>query len=282
LNEPTAHKVCERTLRPRRGLVAVNFPELWNYRELFLFLAWRDILVRYKQTYLGVAWAVLQPLLMAATVTVVFGRFAHLSSQDAPYSVMTLAALMPWLLFANTTNAGSASLVGSAGMISKVYFPRLIIPASAVLGGLVDFLVWTVLLLGMMGYCKVQFTARLLLLPVFLAAALLTALAASLWLGALHVKYRDVKYLTPYLLQIGAFLSPVYYSPTGLVPARWLSCYSLNPMAGAIAGFRWCALGPAFEPRWPEFWGGLGITCVLLVSGAYFFRSTEKSFADVI
>ena len=281
MNEPTAYKVCERTLRPRRGLVAVNFPELWRYRELFLFLAWRDILVRYKQTYLGVAWAVLQPLLMVATVTAVFGRVPQFSSGGAPYSVMTLAALMPWLLFANTTNAGSSSLVASAGMISKVYFPRLIIPASAVLGGLVDFLVWTVLLLALMLYCKVEFTARLLLLPVFLAAALLAALAVSLWLSALHVKYRDVKYLTPWLVQIGAFLSPVYY-PLGLVPERWLSWYSLNPMAGAIAGFRWCALGPEFEPRWPEFWGGLGITGVLLVSGAYFFRSTEKSFADVI
>jgi lipopolysaccharide transport system permease protein len=261
--------------------VAVNFPELWRYRELFLFLAWRDILVRYKQTYLGAAWAALQPLLMVAAVTAVFARVPQFSSEGAPYPVTTLAALMPWLLFANTTNSGSASLVASAGMISKVYFPRLIIPAGAVLAGLVDFLVWTVLLLVLMLICKVRFTARLLLLPVFLATALLAALAAALWLSALNVKYRDVKYLTPWLLQVGAFLSPVYY-PLSLVPARWLSCYSLNPLAGAIAGFRWCALGPGFEPRWPEFWGGLGVTCLFLVSGALFFRATEKSFADVI
>ncbi|MGA3180032.1 MAG: ABC transporter permease [Verrucomicrobiota bacterium] len=281
MNEPTAYAVCNRTIRPRRGLEAVNFAELWDYRELFLFLAWRDILVRYKQTYLGVAWAVLQPLLMVATITVVFGRMARLSSEGAPYAVMTFAALMPWLLFANTTNAGSASLVAAAGMISKVYFPRLIIPASAVLGGLLDFLVWTVVLGVLMWIYKVEFTVRLLLLPVFLAAALLAALAAGLWLSALHVKYRDVKYVTPFLIQLGAFLSPVYY-PAGLVPARWLGCYSLNPMAGAIAGFRWCVLGPQFEPRWPEFWGGLGITYFLLVSGAVFFRSTERTFADVI
>ncbi len=271
----------ERVIRPRHGLVAVDFGELWRYRELFVFLAWRDILVRYKQTYIGFAWALLQPLMMTVVSTFVFGRIAKMPSGNVPYSMMIYTALLPWLFFANTMTRSSNSLVTSANMISKVYFPRLIIPASAVLGGVVDFGVGLLILAAMMMIFHIQVTLMLLLLPLFFLMALLAAFSMGLWLSALNVKYRDVGYLVPFMVQIGAYVSPVFYM-TGMVPEKWRFWYTLNPLCGVIDGFRWCVLGPAFEPYWPGFFAGLTLVLVLLVTGAIHFRSTEKTFADVI
>ena len=279
----------ERVIRPKRGLVAVDFRELWLYRELFGFLAYRDILIRYKQTYLGVAWAVMQPVLTMVVFTVVFGRMAgfserfHVSAEV--YAVLTLSGLVPWLFFANAMSTSSQSLVASSNMISKIYFPRLIIPASTVLSGLVDFAIALVILFGMMLFFGVPFTATLVLLPVFALVAALAAFAVGLWLSALNVKYRDVKYVVPFLVQMGLYASPVGF-PSSLVREKFGDTvaffYSLNPMVGVIDGFRWCVLGKAFEPYWPGFGLSLAVIAVLLATGAIYFRTAEKTFADVI
>lgn len=271
----------ERVIRAHHGLVPIDFRELWRYRELFGFLAWRDILIRYKQTAIGVAWAVVQPLMTTIVFTVVFGRLAKFPSHDAPYAVMTLAALLPWQFFANAMGRSSNSLVDSANMISKVYFPRFIIPASAAVSGVVDFLISFGILLGLMLWYGVAFHANLLLLPIFFLFSLAAALSVGLWLGALNVKYRDVKHIVPFITQIGVYVSPVGFM-SSMVPEKWRFLYSLNPMVGVIDGFRWAILGPQFEPYWPGFWASLGVVAVLLVSGAYFFRATEKTFADNI
>ena len=271
----------ERVLRARHGLVAVDFAELWRYRELFFILAWRDIQVRYKQTYLGIAWAVLQPLLTTVVFTVVFGRFAKFPSNGAPYAVMTMAALLPWQFFSNALSESSNSLVASSNMISKIYFPRMIIPASAVLSGLADFLIALVILFGMMLFYRVDFQPCLLLLPLFLFVSFLAAFSAGVWLSALNVKYRDVKYVVPFFTRMGLYVSPVGFLST-IVPERWRFCYSLNPMVGVIDGFRWCILGERFEPYWPGFFASLGVILLLLVTGLAYFRGTEKTFADVI
>lgn len=279
----------ERVIRPKRGLVAIDFRELWLYRELFGFLAYRDILIRYKQTYLGVAWAVLQPVLTMVVFTVVFGRMAGFSDRfNVPpqvYAVLTLAGLVPWLFFANAMSASSQSLVASANMISKIYFPRLIIPASTVISGLVDFAIALVILFGMMLFFGVKFTAALVLLPLFALVAALAAFSVGLWLSALNVKYRDVKYVVPFLVQMGLYASPVGF-PSSLVRDKFGDTvaffYSLNPMVGVIDGFRWCVLGGRFEPYWPGFGVSLVVIAALLVTGAIYFRTAEKTFADVI
>ena len=274
-----------RLLRPRTGLIGLNLAELWRYRELFLFLTWRDILVRYKQTALGISWALLQPFLTMVVFTVVFGRLARFPSNGSPYAVMTLAALLPWQFFANALSESSNSLVASSNMISKVYFPRLIIPASSVLSGLLDFLISLALLFGMMLWYRVPFRANLLLLPVFLMAAFLTAFAAGVWLSALNVKYRDVKYVVPFFTRIGLYVCPVGFM-SSLVFDKFGSrihfLYSLNPMVGVIDGFRWCVLGAGFEPYWPGFAASLGAALLILGCGVVYFRTTEKRFADVI
>ena len=271
----------ERVLRARRGFAHLDLRELWRYRELFVFLSWRDILVRYKQTYLGVAWAVLQPVLTMLVFTVIFGHLAKFPSNGMPYAVMTFAALLPWQFFSNALSESSNSVVASANIISKVYFPRLIIPASAVLSGLVDFGISLGILGGLMLYYGVPFRPLLALLPVFLLLAFCASFALGTWLAALNVKYRDVKYIVPFFTRMGLYVSPVGFM-SSLVPDRWRFWYSLNPMVGVIDGFRWCILGPGFEPYWPGFWASVGVVLLLLVSGMLYFRGTEKTFADVI
>lgn len=275
----------ERVIRPKSGLVPVDFGELWRYRELFVFLAWRDILIRYKQTYIGIAWAVVQPFLTMVVFTVVFGKLAGLSDKLGisfeQYAVMTLAGLLPWQFFANAMRESSNSLIGNAQMISKIYFPRLIVPSSAVLSGTVDFLIGLVILAGVMIWAGISFGPGLLLLPLFFLVAFTAAFAVGLWLGALNVRYRDVKYIVPFLTQMGLYISPVGFS-SGIVPKEWLFWYYLNPMAGVIDGFRWCVLGPAYEPYWAAFGASIGVVLVLLVSGTLYFRGAEKTFADVI
>ena len=272
---------ADRVLRPRQGFAGINFAELWRYRELFFFLSWRDILVRYKQTYLGIAWAVLQPVLTMVVFSVLFGRLGKFNSYGAPYPMLTLVALLPWYFFSNALSQSSSSLVASSNMISKIYFPRLIIPASAVLSGVIDFLIGCAILALLMPFYGVAFHLHLLLAPVFLFIAFLAAFSAGVWLSALNVKYRDVKYIVPFFVSIGLYVSPVGFASM-IVPERWRFWYSLNPMVGVIDGFRWCVLGAAFEPYWPGFIASCGVIVFLLATGLIYFRGTEKTFADVI
>jgi lipopolysaccharide transport system permease protein len=272
---------AERIIRPRRGLAHINFAELWRARELFVFLAWRDILVRYKQTYLGILWAVLQPVLTMSVLAFVFGRLAKFPSNGAPYIVLILAGLLPWQFFANSLSESSNSVVSSGQIISKIYFPRLIIPTSAALSGIVDFLIASALLAILMVWHGVPPRPQLLLLPLFFGLAFLAALAGGIWLSALNVKYRDVKYVVPFFTRIGLYLSPVGFL-SNIVPEQWRFWYSLNPMVGVIDGFRWCIFGDAFAPYWPGIWLAFGLGVLLLGTGLVYFRSTEKTFADIV
>ncbi len=271
----------ERIIRPRSGLAGIDFRELWQYRELFLFLAWRDILIRYKQTYIGVAWAALQPLLMMVIFTAIFSYVGKFPSQGAPYPVLVFAALLPWQFFANAISESSQSLVASERMITKVYFPRLIIPASSVMSGLVDLLISTLILIALMIGFDVPFTARLLLLPVFFIVAFIAAFSAGLWFSALNVRYRDVKYIVPFIVRMGMYVSPVGFI-SEVVPEKLRFYYNLNPMVGVIDGFRWCILGERFEPYWEGFIVSVAVIIIIFITGAIYFRNMERTFADVI
>lgn len=278
---PATASLEERVIRRKQGLVPIDFQELWRYRELFLFLAWRDILIRYKQTVMGVAWAVIQPVVEMLIFTVIFGWLARFPSNGAPYAVMTFAAVLPWQFFSNALGRGSSSIVGSSNMITKVYFPRLIIPASSTLNGIVDFVVSCIILLGLMFWYGVEFRPHLLLLPLFFVLAFATAFSVSLWLGPLNVKYRDVGYVLPFVIRVGMYISPVGFM-SSIIPEKWRFFYSLNPLVGVIDGFRWAILGPDFEPYWPGLWASAAAVLIILVTGAYFFHSMERTFADVI
>ena len=272
----------ERVIRPKSGLVPLDAAELWRYRELFWQLAWRNVLVRYKQTILGVAWAVVQPLLTMIIFTVIFGHLAKFDTRGAPYAVFAYAALIPWQFFSNAMTGASNSLVTSQNMLTKVYFPRLIIPASNLMSNTVDFLIALVLALPLMLWFNVPLTWHLLMLPVFFLLASMAALGLGLWLGALNVKYRDVTQLVPFLTRIGIYVSPVAFL-SSIVPEKWRLLYhSLNPLVGVIDGFRWCILGSNFEPWWPGFIAGTAVSLLVLITGLYYFRSTERTFADVI
>ena len=271
----------DRVIRPRHGLAALNLRELWQYRELFLMLSWRNVLIRYKQTYIGVAWAVFQPLLIMVVFTVIFGKIAKVDTRNMPFPIFSFAALVPWLFFANALSESSNSLVASQNMITKIYFPRLIIPMSAVLSGTVDFLISLGLLLVLMVWYHVPVTLNILLLPVFFALTFLASLAAGFWFSALNVKYRDVKYIVPFIVRMGIYISPIGYLSSELYN-RFGGWIGLNPLVGIIDGFRWCIFGAAFEPDWAGLWLGVGVVAALLASGAIYFRSTEKTFADII
>ena len=254
--------------------------DLWRYRELLGFLAWRDIKVRYKQTVLGVLWALIQPAVTLAVFTFIFGKLAGMPAGGAPYPLLVLCGLLPWQLFAAAFSNASGSLVANTHLISKVYFPRLIVPLSSVAVALIDFGIVLVLLAGMFAWYQFVPDWRLLLLPVFVLMTLLTAIGTGLWLTALTVKYRDFRFIVPFLLQIGLFLSPVGFSSTNL--PNWRYIYSLNPMVGAIDGFRWCLLHgePAFDAA--NLAISLAMMTLLLVTGLWYFRRTERSFADII
>jgi lipopolysaccharide transport system permease protein len=270
-----------RIVRPRSAFVALDVRELWRYRELLVFMVWRNILIRYKQTAIGIAWALVQPVVTLVVFTVVFGRMANLPSNGAPYALLTAAAVLPWQLFATGLTAGSNSVVAASNMVRKVYFPRLFIPLADCLSGSLDFVISLALLIGLMAWFGVAITWPLLLLPLFTLVALLMAFGASLWLSAMNVKYRDVKYIVPFLVQAGIYVSPVGFM-SGVVPEQWRFWYHLNPMVGVIDGFRWAVLGPAFMPDWRGFGLSMIVVGLLLVSGLYFFRRTERKFADVI
>ena len=254
--------------------------DLWRYRELLGFLAWRDIQVRYKQTALGAAWALLQPAITLVVFTYVFGRLAHMPSGNVPYPLLVMAGLLPWQLFANALSSASSSLVSNTHLISKVYFPRLVVPLSALAVALVDFAIVGLLYLALGAWWSFWPDWRILLLPLFTLLGLLAALGAGLWLTALTVRFRDFRFIVPFLLQLGVFLSPVGFS-TATVP-NWRLAFSLNPMVAVIDGFRWCLLRGEQELYLPSLFIGVAVTAALLVSGLWYFRRTERGFADVI
>ncbi|MDF1579410.1 MAG: ABC transporter permease [Desulfuromonadales bacterium] len=256
--------------------------DLWRYRELFYFLAWRDILVRYKQTVIGVAWAVLRPLLTMIVFTVIFGKLANLPSEGAaPYAIMVYAAMLPWQFFASSLSDASSSLVGNANLISKVYFPRLIIPASSVITSFVDFLISSTIMLAIMAWYQYWPSWRILTLPFFIVIVFAAAMGAGLLLTALNVKYRDFRYIVPFIVQFGLYVSPVGFS-SSIVPEQYRLLYSLNPMVGVIDGFRWAILGGESNIYLPGFLLSLGVVGCFLVCGVVYFRKTEKKFADII
>ena len=267
-------------IEPNRTTVAF-FRELLRYRELFYFLAWRDILVRYKQTVIGIAWSVIRPLLTMLVFTIVFGRLARLPNEGVPYPILVFSAMLPWQYFANAMQESSNSLIAESRLISKVYFPRLIVPASSVIVSAVDFLISLALLgLLMLGYSFVP-SWTFLFMPFFFLLATLAALGAGFWLSALNVKYRDFRYIVPFLVQFGLYVSPVGFS-SSVVPERWRLLYSLNPMVGVIDGFRWCVQGTASSLYLPGFLISAAISVLAFFSGVWFFRRTERFFADFI
>jgi lipopolysaccharide transport system permease protein len=267
-------------LRPSKGLVRLNLGEVWAYRELLFFLIWRDVKVRYKQTALGAAWAVIQPVMTMVVFSVFFGRLAKVPSDGIPYPVFAFTALLPWQLFAFALGESSNSLVGSQNLITKVYFPRLVIPISSVLAGLVDFAIAFVVLLGLLWYYGITPTAAVVFLPLFIVFAITTALAVGLWLSSLNVKYRDVRYTIPFLTQLWMFATPVAY-PSSLVPGKWHTLYGLNPMAGVVEAFRWALLGRTEGPG-PLLAVSVIAVLALLIGGLMYFRKMETTFADLV
>jgi lipopolysaccharide transport system permease protein len=255
--------------------------DLWRYRELFYFLAWRDILVRYKQTVIGITWALIRPFLIMVVFTVIFGKFAKLPSQGAPYPILVFAAMLPWQFFANALTDASASLISDASLISKVYFPRLIIPSSSVITSFVDFFISASILFGLILWYGFIPSWRIIVLPLFIVITLAAAMGGGLWLSALNVKYRDFRYVVPFIVQFGLYISPVGFS-SSIVPDKWRILYSLNPMVGVIDGFRWAILGGDVRIFWPGFIVSLVLVSILIATGTLYFRKMEKTFADVI
>jgi len=273
-----------RVIEPGPALPALQLPILWRFRELVYFLAWRDVKVRYKQTALGVSWVVLQPLITTVIFSLLFGGLLKVPSGEVPYPVFACAALVPWNYFAGSLSRASMSLVTNASLLTKVYFPRMIIPLSGVLASLVDAAVGFAVLLVLMLYYRVAVPAAVLLLPLFMLQAIITALGFSLWFSALNVRFRDVTYLVPFIIQIWMYVTPVIYATT-LVPERWRFLLVLNPMTGVVEGFRWVLLGVTPTSL------GVGplaivvpalVAVLVLISGAYFFRATERTFADIV
>jgi lipopolysaccharide transport system permease protein len=268
-------------IKPSTGLTALNLRDLWVYRELVFFMIWRDVKVRYKQTLLGMAWAVIQPVLTMVVFTFLFGRVAQVPTDGIPYPIFSYTALLPWGLFVNALNQGSRSLVAHNNMITKIYFPRLILPLSSVLTGIVDFAIAFVVLIGLMIYYKIAPTITALwAVPLFLALTIITALGVALWLSAFNVRYRDVNYALPFITQIWFFLTPVAYSAR-VISEKWQLVYSLNPMAGAVNGFRWALLGAGSGPD-TALWVSAGISLLVLITGLFYFRGMERTFADTI
>lgn len=266
-------------IEPSRGWVRVGLGELWSYRELLYFLIWRDVKVRYKQTVMGVLWAIIQPIFTMVIFSLFFGRLAGVPSDDIPYPIFSFAALVPWTFFVNALTQASNSLVNNANMIKKVYFPRLLLPAATVLAGMIDFVLAFVILLLMMAAYRIYPTANMIWLPFFLLLAIVTSLGVSLWLAAMSVQFRDVRYMVPFLTQAWLFLTPIAY-PSSMLAQPWRTLYGINPMAGVVDGFRWALLGSGSPPS-PMIAVSTVMALGLLVGGVYYFRRMEKTFADV-
>jgi lipopolysaccharide transport system permease protein len=267
-------------IAPSRGWVSLRLRELWEYRELLYFFVWRDVKVRYKQTFLGIAWAVLQPLFTMVIFSVFFGRLAKIPSDGIPYPIFSYTALVPWTFFATGLNQSSNSLVNNATLLKKVYFPRLAVPLAAALAGLVDFVPALIVLLGMMAYYGIYPTAHILLLPLFLLLALVTSLGVGIFFSTLNVHFRDVRYTIPFIVQCWLIATPIAYS-SSLVPERWRTLYAINPMVGVVEGFRWALLDTGTAPG-PMIVVSSGAALMLLAIGAFYFRRLEKTFADVV
>lgn len=270
----------EVRIRPARRLVPIRLGEVWQYRELLYFLVWRDVKVRYKQTFLGVVWAILQPLVAMAIFTVIFGRLAKLDSEGVPYHLFALAGLVPWMLFATGLATATTSLVSYPSLVKKVYFPRLLLPLARIVASGVDFLLSFAMLFVMVLLANVQLSARMLWLPLFALLAFVSAAGVALWASALNVRFRDIQHITPFAIQIWMFATPVVYSST-VVPERWHALYALNPMAGVVEGFRWALYGSGWQPGM-ALAVSVAVAVLVLVSGAYFFRTMEKTFPDVL
>jgi lipopolysaccharide transport system permease protein len=273
----TTHRAI---LRPASGWRSLGLRELWEYRELFYFLTWRDVAVRYKQTVLGIAWAVIQPFMTMVVFSLFFGSLAKIPSDGVPYPIFSYAGLVPWMFFANALNQSSNSLVANANLITKVYFPRLAAPISTVLSGVVDFVFAFLVLLGMVLYYGLVPTWNALWLPLFLLLAIVASLGAGLWLSALNVQFRDVRYAVPFLTQLWMFATPIAY-PSSLLSEPWTLLYALNPMVGVVEGFRWALLGTATAPGLSVV-ASSSVALALLIGGALYFRKMEKSFADMV
>jgi lipopolysaccharide transport system permease protein len=267
-------------IRPTKGWRFLDLRELWTYRELLYFLIWRDIKVRYKQTAIGAAWAILQPVMTMVIFTIIFGKFAKVPSEGVPYPIFAYAGLLPWICFSESISRGGLGLVGNANLISKIYFPRLLIPLASVSTPIVDFFLSFLVFICMMIWFGIKPTYGILTVPLFLFLALITAFSVALWLSALNVRYRDVGYIIPFIVQFWLYASPVAY-PVSLVPERWRLLYSLNPMAGVIEGFRWALLGKKSPDPFIMAVSGV-IVIALLCGGILYFRHTERTFADVI
>jgi lipopolysaccharide transport system permease protein len=277
---PSDSQLAMTVIRPSRGWISLNLRDLWAYRELLYFLTWRDIKVRYKQTVLGAAWAIIQPFFTMVVFSLFFGKLAKVPSDDIPYPIFSYTALVPWTFFANGLSNSSTSLVGSANLIKKVYFPRLVVPISSVISGAVDFCLAFIVLLGMMLYFGIVPTWNVVWLPLLLLLGLVTALGVGLWLTAMNVQFRDVRYTVPFLVQAWMFATPIAY-PSSLLDEPWRTLYGLNPMAGVVEGFRWALLGTQTAPG-PIILVSACVAVGLLVSGAFYFRRMEKTFADVV
>jgi lipopolysaccharide transport system permease protein len=255
--------------------------DLWRYRELFFFLAWRDLLIRYKQTVVGVAWSVIRPVLTMVVLTVVFGKVAKMPSGGVPYPILVFCGMLPWQFFSTALSESGNSLVNNSNLISKVYFPRMVIPASSVITSFADFVISAAFLVGMMIWYRFAPPAMIVCLPLFVLLAFMASFGVGLWIAALMVEYRDFRFIVPFVVQFGLYVSPVgFYS--SVVPGPWRLLYSLNPMAGIIDGFRWSVLGGQHALYWPGFLVSLVVTVALLVTGIWYFRRTERTFADVI
>jgi lipopolysaccharide transport system permease protein len=278
--ENTAAELPRVVIQPPRGWLELDFAEMWAYRELLYFFVWRDIKVRYKQTVIGAGWAILQPFATMVVFSLFFGKLAKLPPAGIPYPIFFYCALLPWMYFAGALSGATGTVVENQRLITKVYFPRILLPLAAVLSGLVDFAIAFVLLIAMTIYYGIAPTAAALLVPAFLALAVLTALAAGLWLSALNAIYRDVRYVMPFLVQFWMFASPVAY-PSTLVPERWRWIYGLNPMAGVIEGFRWAVTGHG-DPPGAMIFVSAAVVVVMLVGGLLYFRKMEGTVADVV
>jgi lipopolysaccharide transport system permease protein len=255
--------------------------DLWRYRELFYFLAWRDILVRYKQTAIGIVWALIRPFMQIVVFSIVFGNIAKLSSGNVPYPILVCAAMLPWQFFSGSLSECSNSLITNSNLISKVYFPRLIVPISAVVVSFVDFMISGMILIGLFAWYGYVPSIRIFMLPLFIALACGASIGAGLWLASLNVKYRDFRYIVPFIVQFGLYISPVGFS-SSIVAPKWRFLYGLNPMVGVIDGFRWSILGGDTQLDWQSLGLSIGIVILLLVTGIAYFRKMERTFADVI
>jgi lipopolysaccharide transport system permease protein len=277
---PSVDKAPVTIIKPSMGWISLKLGELWEYRELLYFLTWRDIKVRYKQTVLGAAWAIIQPFFTMVVFSLFFGKLAKVPSDDIPYPIFSYAALVPWTFFANGLSQSSTSLVASANLIKKVYFPRLVVPISSVISGGMDFVLAFVVLLGMMLYFGIVPTWNVVWLPLLLLLALVTSLGVGLWLTAMNVQFRDVRYAVPFLVQAWMFATPIAY-PSSLLDEPWRTLYGINPMAGVVESFRWALLGTETAPG-PIVIVSALVAAGLLISGAFYFRRMEKTFADVV